>query len=420
MSIIKNYRYAEYSPDEYYFDMIDNTNRSRTWMDILESERVNGAVGIINLSYFSLSTGVLQSATKIHGTWLLSPSYEINGLCIDKSGRLFMDTNNCSSAYSFTEGCPPMYKNGVKDYNYKTADTNGSTHIGFKEDGTVCILLCDKDNGISSEDANQVLLDAGCKDILRMDGSWSSHGSLGLNEVCSPSEYRYDRLYLIIYKKNTTITPTHKITLDVYGNFTEELHPMSWAMVEKLQSAFNRQNMEAMIDVFKEGYDLYSELRAKQSNNWKANICLTIDADYIEGTKARVTSSSAGSTAGRNILAANILSAFKAAGMECNDEVTHDMNIIMLAKTNAVANFIRYNDELLSSDYVMDAAVEATVKGVCDYLGVIYVEPPEEPVEKTSFEKLKDAAIFPEDVNEDDELTYEELAEILNNLGFVD
>lgn len=420
MSIIKNYRYAEFNPDDYYFDIIDNTDRSLTWMDILKNERSKGAVGIINLSYFSLGTGVLQSATKIHGEWLLNPSYQINGLCIDKNGRLFMDTNNCSSAYSYTEGCPPMYKNGTKDYNYKSFERNGSTHIGFKKDGTVCILLCDKDNGISSDDANQVLLDAGCIDILRMDGSWSSHGSLGLNEVCSPSEYRYDRLYLVIYKRGCTIMPTHKITLDVYGNFPEEIHPMSWSMVRKLQSAFNRQNMEAMIDVFPENYSLKSELRAKQSNKWNADICLTIDADYIESEKARVTSSSAGSTAGRNILASKILASFKETGIDCNDTVTHDMNIVMLANTNAVANFIRYNDELLASEYIMDAAVEATVKGVCDYLGVEYIEPPEEPVEKSSFEKLKDASIFPEDAKEDDELTYEELAEILNNLGFVD
>lgn len=416
----KNYRYMEFDQNLYHFDMIENTAMTKTWMDILEEEKSKRAVAIVNLSYFSLTDGSLQSATKIHGTWKKSPSYQINGLCIDQNGRLFVDNTYCEDAYSFTEGCPPMYTNGNKDYAYNTFPTNGATHIGVKEDGTVCILVCDKDRGISSTNANQIMLDAGCVDVLRMDGSWSSHGSLGVNEVCSPSQYRYDRLYLVVYKNDTIqlMNYTHKVTLDVYGDYSQATHPVSWEVVTRMQAALNRNGIEAMFSNYPEVEVFNSALRAKQSNTWKADICLSIDADLIDGNKAKIISSAAGTTAGRNIMAGEIISALKMYDIPCNDAVTHDKNIIMLASTNATANFIRYNNSAMASnEEVMDTIVEATVEGICNYLGKDYIAP-SNTIEDL-VEELKDSGIYPQDVTKDTQVTYGALTNVLEALGLI-
>ena len=422
--IPKNYRYAEFDKNRYYFGLYDNKGCDKTWMEILDEEKKNGAIGIINTSYFSLSTGDFQSATKIDGQWLHDPKWLIYGICINKDGYMSCGTYEDANAFSFTEGCPPQYINKAKSYNYTVYDTNGSTYIGFKEDGTICLLLCDKDNGISSKEADEVMLDAGCIHVIRMDGSWSSHGKLGYNEICSPSQYRYDRLYLIIYDKLYQAPRTnYKITLDCYGDFSPSEHPVTRKMVNKLQEIFNRQGIECMISTFEDNYNLDSNLRAKQSNTWKADISLSIDADLIDDSKARVTSSSAGANAGRNVMGACIIKALTEAGIDCKDEVTHDRQIIMLPKPNAIANFIRYNDPLMTTDnYIFEAAAEATVKGVCDYLDLEYIEPPEtdkptEDEEKTNFEMYQEAGIFSEGVQPTDAISYEEFADILAKLG---
>lgn len=416
--IPKNYRYIELDQSRYYFDMYDNEDRKRTWMDILNEFRPKGAIGIINLSYFSLTNGSLQSAVKIHGKWKKDPKWEIYGICIDENGRMFAGTYK-NESYSYTDGCPPQYVNGTKSYNYTKYGTNGNTYIGFKPDGTVCLMVCDKDNGQSSENADSIMLDAGCNTIIRMDGSWSSHGELGFNEVCSPSEYRYDRTYLIIYDRQAIIPRTnYKVTLDVYGDYSETQHPITWSIVRKLQEEFTRQGIESMISTYPDQFNLSSYLRADQSNTWKADVCLSIDADTIDGDKAKVISSSAGETAGRNIMAGNIIAELKNAGFSCNDTVTHNRSIIMLPNTNAKSNFIRYNEPLIETDYIMKSAVIATVKGVCKYLNVDYIES-EEDKEPTLFEKYQNAGIISSDKSPDDAVTYEELVSIFDKLGFV-
>ena len=417
--IPKNYRYVELDQSRYYFDMYDNEKRNKTWMDILDEFRPKGAIGIMNLSYFSLSDGSLQSAVKIHGEWKKNPSWLSYGVCIDKNGRMYVDTYQ-SNPYSYTDACPSQYVNGEKSYNYTKFSTNGNTYIGFKPDGTICLMLCDKDNGQSSVNADTIMLDAGCNHIMRMDGSWSSHGQLGFNEICSPSEYRYDRLYLIIYDREAAMPRTkYKVTLDVYGDYSEDQHPLTWKIIRELQNEFTRQGIESMTSIYPDQFNLSSYLRAKQSNTWKADVCLSIDADFIDDDKAKVISSSAGETAGRNIMAGLIIEELKNAGFACNDTVTYNRSIIMLPNTNAKSNFIRYNDSLMETDYIMQSAVEATVKGVCRYLNVEYIEKEseDEDIEPTLFERYQNAGIIPDNVDPTDVLTYEELISILDKLG---
>lgn len=388
------YNLKEYPQSRYYFDMYDNTNRDKNWMGILEENMVgpNGGalVGIVNLSYFSLADGSLQSAVKLHGTWLRDYQYTgLAGIGLDANGKMKPAYPN-EDNYSFTDGCPPMYMYGEKTDNYGSYPTNGYTGIGITSDGSsVCIIQADKDQGITSEQANTIFLEKGYTSIFRMDGSYSSHGRLEMGKVCSPSQYRVDRLYLLIYDREADYVRDkyYRITLDPYGDFSPTSHPKTWEMVNILQSKFIEQNIDCMISTFPDNYNMGSNIRAKQSNTWLANICLSIDADQIDsnsmsvsitssngttGNRISVVSSSAGSTAGRNILANAFIDAFKNANYQTKD-LSHDNGIVMLSNTTATANFMRFNQPDISTETMNDLS-DIIVKTVCSYLGINYID----------------------------------------------
>ena len=385
------YNIKEYPQDRYYFDMYDNTNRDKNWMTILKEHMIGpkgGAIaGIVNLSYFSLTDGSLQSAVKLHGEWLKDYQYTgLAGIGIDTDGRM-KPVYPVDDVYSFTDGCPPMYMYGNTTDNYGQYASNGYTGIAIKSDlSSVCIIQADKDQGITSEEANQIFLDKGYNSIFRMDGSYSSHGRLEMGEVCSPSQYRVDRLYLLIYDREASAVRDEyfRVTLDPYGNFSPTSHPKTWEMINILQSRFIEQNIDCMISTFPDNYNLDSRIRAKQSNTWLANICLSIDADQIDSKTSitasnningiSVVTSSAGSTAGRNILANAFIDAFKNGNYSAND-LSHDSAIMMLSYTTAVANFIRFNQSNMTTEVMHDLS-NIIVETVCNYLGIDYICPP--------------------------------------------
>ena len=344
------YNIKEYPQDRYYFDMYDNTNRDKNWMTILKEHMIGpkgGAIaGIVNLSYFSLTDGSLQSAVKLHGEWLKDYQYtSLAGIGIDTDGKM-KPAYPVDDVYSFTDGCPPMYMYGNKTDNYGQYASNGYTGIAIKSDlSSVCIIQADKDQGITSEEANQIFLDKGYTSIFRMDGSYSSHGRLEMGKVCSPSQYRVDRLYLLIYDREASAVRDEyfRVTLDPYGNFSPTSHPKTWEMINILQSRFIEQNIDCMISTFPDNYNLDSRIRAKQSNTWLANICLSIDA-------------------------------FKKGNYSTND-LSHDSAIMMLSYTTAVANFIRFNQSNMTTEVMHDLS-NIIVETVCNYLGIDYICPP--------------------------------------------
>ena len=60
-------------------------------------------------------------------------------------------------------------------------------------------LIASKDAGMTTAECCSALLKAGCSDIFRFDGSWSSQGSLGPNKNLDPSQERKVAVYLLIY-----------------------------------------------------------------------------------------------------------------------------------------------------------------------------------------------------------------------------
>ena len=186
-----------FSQDEYTFRMYHNTKK-KSWQQI---KRETGCYGIINTAYFNMITFAVDSNTMIAKKWLFGPTYHEYGLCVDADGKLTVGTEK-EAAYDFTVGLPPCYINGQK-YSTKEHGRNGASFVGVAKNGDVTCLIADKSNGMTTAECCAALLKAGCSDIFRFDGSWSSQGSLGPGKDLDPAQERKVAVYLLIFKKTS-------------------------------------------------------------------------------------------------------------------------------------------------------------------------------------------------------------------------
>lgn len=189
-----------FSQDKFYFRMYHNTGK-KTWQKIKQE---TGCYGLINTAYFNMSTFAVDSSTMIAQKWLYGPDYHEYGLCIDKTGKLTVGTEK-EATYDYTVGLPPCYINGKKYGAYQEYGKNGATFVGVHSNGDVSCLMASKDSGKTTAQCCAALLNLGCKDIFRFDGSWSTQGNLGPGMDLDPSQERKVVIYLLIFQKGTEI-----------------------------------------------------------------------------------------------------------------------------------------------------------------------------------------------------------------------
>ena len=433
MSAPKVYQIAEFPNDKYRFDIVDNPSCAKTWKQLFEAEQANGAVGIINLGYFGLSGGGYASGCKIHGTWMCNPVYDAYGICIDEDGNAFVGTGKEDNAYSYSEAVPAYTVNGEEMNRDQTWTANGTTTLGFKDGNLVC-MLCDKDNGQSTSEQIAAMEEYGCQTILRMDGSWSSHGKLGYGKVVQPSQMRKDRSYMIIYDRNY-VAPrtTKKLTLDPYGVTDDE---NTFAVCDEIKKALEEvEGIECMITRYRDNPDLDNSLRADQSNQWGANLVFGINVsgastDDIDAVTAAWTNKST-STAFKfaTLIAENV----KEAGMKTSDSPAVMSTDPILKETTACAAMVVFVGDY-STEEARKPVVEIAVKSICEQLGVEYIEintEPEEPVDpifkddpfmmydkdtNTKFQELKSLGIFSADIQIQEVVRYGDLTNVIYRL----
>lgn len=215
-----------FSQNDYTFRMHHNTKK-KSWQQI---QKETGCYGIINTAYFSMSNFSVDSNTMIAKKWLFGPTYHEYGICVDSAGRLTVGTEK-EATYDFTVGLPPCYINGKK-YSTTEHGRNGASFIGVSKTGDVTCLIASKDAGMTTAECCSALLKAGCSDIFRFDGSWSSQGSLGPGKDLDPSQERKVAVYLLINKK-TDDTPNIVKPIETPEAFTGS------PLVKSIQSALN-------------------------------------------------------------------------------------------------------------------------------------------------------------------------------------
>lgn len=204
---MSKYELAVWPQDKYRFSLFDNAQGLQTTKAVLAAHP--GAVGAINLWYFSMvdqpAAGVKRwdhqnGGVKLRGKWVYE-KYDFPGLCIDKDGHMSVG-GKADAVWDYTACVQADYINGQRT-NTKAWPRNGVTYTGQRTDGAWVGLVASVDNGLTSQEAVNILLAAGCVTILRWDGSWSSQGQLLPGQVIKPSQHRAVRGWLIIYPRDT-------------------------------------------------------------------------------------------------------------------------------------------------------------------------------------------------------------------------
>ena len=396
--------------NKYRFQLYDNVNRL-TWQQI---QKKTGCCALCNLWYFNMVTYSYDVGVMLDGEWERPPEYDWPGICIDKEGRV--TTGGIGDAeWGYAASVQADYLDG-RGNSYVTWGANGVTYTGLTAAGDVVILLCPRDTPMDSTEAVAAMLDAGCVDILRWDGSWSSQGSLGPGMDVQPSQRRICRGWLLVYERSDEETDNDKEDKPVSGKKTVCLDPghgpgtvngspdgtykereFAWDMGQRVKALLEAQGVEVVLTRTEDNKPSLTE-RAAVSNQAGAD-CLVSLHSNAEGSnklwgsaRGLMAYTSAGPTnAPRNVLARDIIDRMKEAGVLVRSTpVAYNIDLTVLVKADAPACLIEYgfhtNREdvaLLKDSAYRDKLAAATARGICDWLGVDYAEPqqPEEPAE---------------------------------------
>jgi hypothetical protein len=188
--------------DKFCFGMYHNTGK-KTWQKIKQE---TGCYGLINTAWFSLTKYTIDSQTMIDGKWLNSSEWNGYGLCINDEGYMTVG-KSWNATKDYTVALPACYIDGKKHSTYEDKPKNGVSFVGTKKNGDVVCLISSKDDGMTTAEVCKVMLNEGCINILRFDGSWSSQGSLGDGLDVDPSQERKAAIYLLIFKKGANGKP---------------------------------------------------------------------------------------------------------------------------------------------------------------------------------------------------------------------
>lgn len=189
------YKIAKFPQSKYRFQLYDNTDRM-TWQQI---QQKTGCCALCNLWYFDMRTYQHDVGVMLDGKWVRSPQYTWPGICIDRDGRVTTG-GTADAIWGYAASVQADYLDGRRN-SYVDWEKNGVTYTGLTATGDVVILLCPRDTPMNSKEAVKAMLDAGCTDILRWDGSWSSQGSLGPGKDVQPSQRRICRGWLLVFER---------------------------------------------------------------------------------------------------------------------------------------------------------------------------------------------------------------------------
>lgn len=463
---MSEYKFGIYPQDQYRFRIFDNVNRLKDWPEVMIAAGPD-CVGAVNLAYFAMDDvpgkGIKafdhQSAIMVAGKWGYKPEYHEYGICIDADGRMTLGTERDATC-DYAVALPPVVIDGA-DYNTTNFRSNGVTYTGLRRDGAVVVLVSTRDNGLTSNQAKQIMLSAGCVHIFRWDGSWSSRGCLGPGQELTPSQYRRVRSWLLIYKrrdygdkkedkpvsKTVCLDPGHGV--ESPGKCSPDKsyyeHEFALDMARRIQTHLKRCGVRVVLtrtdehcptgkadtnDLLKRvaisdaaGADLFVSIHSNASGN-----------EWSNASGLMIYTSAGPETASRNVAAKAVLSRMTAAGVELRGSpLVHDIELVVTRKTVAPAMLIEYGfhtsrtevERLKKSSYRAKLA-EATAKGVCDFLGVAWTaESAGEGMDTgvadwaaTAWEKAKSKGVL-DGTRPTDPVTRQELAVVLDRLNLI-
>lgn len=437
-----NCKIAKFPQSKYRFQLYDNADRL-TWQQI---QKKTGCCALCNLWYFDMNTYRHDVGVMLEGQWVRPAAYDWPGICIDRNGRVTTG-GTADAAWDYAASVQADYLDGRRN-SYVTWEANGVTYTGLTAAGDVVILLCPRDTPMDSKEAVAAMLEAGCADILRWDGSWSSQGSLGPGLDVDPSQERRVRSYLLVFEKDKEEKPVsdRKIvcldpghgpgTVNGSPDGTYKEKEFAWDMGQRVKALLEKQGVAVVVTRTENTKPSLTE-RAAVSNSAGADCLVSLHSNAEGGSgwgsaRGLMAYTSAGPTnAPRNVLARAVIERMQEAGVLVRSApLAYNIDLTVLVEADAPACLIEYgfhtNKEdtaLLKDSTYRDKLAAATARGICDWLGVGWAETaePEEPADwaAEAWKKAYNSGIL-DGARPADSVTRQELAVVLDRLGLLD
>lgn len=332
----------------------------------------------------------------------------------------------------------------------------GRSAIGLK-DGTLC-LYCSSDNSKDAKTPEQLrdeLHSLGWDSAVMLDGGGSSQCNFNGQTIKSD---RYVHNWICVFKKKDADNqPTKedqhmkKVCLDPGhgpgcvngspdGSYKED--KFAWDLCSRVKLLLEKySDVSVVLTRGESGYPSLTD-RATVSNNNNVDAFVSVHSNatgsggWNDASGLMIYTSQGPMSADRNVLAADLIAQFKAAGVSVRENPILHEGYTVLVKTNAPAVLIEYgfhtnktDVEKLNNDTYRDTLADATAKGICQFLNVEYKKQPDttqptdsnKPSEwaEASWEKAVKLGIF-DGTNPLNPLTREQAASVLDRLGLLD
>ena len=301
----------------------------------------------------------------------------------------------------------PLIKDGETieklSYAYAQGGKRGRSAMGLK-DGALC-LYCSGDGTADAKTPEQlreelyalgwesaVMLDGGGSSQCDFDGQTIKASRKVHNWICvyTTKEDKEDKPV----KKTVCLDPGHgPDTTNGSPDGTYKEREFAWDLYERIVPLLEAQGVNVICTRTEDTKPSLTE-RATVANNAKADCFISLHTNasgsgWGSPSGLELYTSSGPETAQRNVLAAQLLNAFHAAGVSLWASTVKHEAYTVLTKTNMPAVLIEYGFHTNKSDVALlkdsvyrDQLAEATARGVCKWLGITYQEKEEAPVEK--------------------------------------
>lgn len=370
-------------------------NRGRKGLSVIKRE--TGADYVLNGGLFNpdwtacpllKADGVMQSKT----TWR---AYGF-GWNRTEDISLRLDYENVSNFIS----CVCLLRGGKREKISVTSALDGARQrsaIGLM--GDKLVLYC-TDEGTTPGALQRELEKLGCTDAVMLDGGGSSQCDFCGKQIKAA---RVVHNLLLVYTKKTGEAPEKGdkpvgkkiVCLDPgHGPSTVNGSPdgsykereFAWDMYTRVKPMLERHGIRVVGTRTEDDMPSLTE-RARTANSAGADCFVSLHSNaagsggWYDARGLMIYTSAGPMTAARNVLAADLINAFHAAGVIVRSSpILHELYTV-LVKTNAPACIIEYgfhtNREdaaLLKDSAYRDKLARATAQGVCKYLGISWSE----------------------------------------------
>lgn len=356
-----------------------------------------GAEYIINGTLYDMSTYKAVCHLKSNNIVYCKPNYTTWGYSWNEKEIPTMKV--VANADQNNIACVCMIRNGKKEvmhYDSALGGIRGRSAIGLTENSLV--LYCTKDG--SSEAMTPATLQSkmfslGCKDAIMLDGGGSSQGDFNGNIITSSRKVQ--NLILVYLKKEVDVMSTKKVMLDpghgagcVNGSpdKTYYEHEFTLDFSFRLKKILERCGIEVSM-TRTDSTDISLNERCKKANAiTDLDLLVSVHSNAVGAVDREGWATAKGLSChivakGGNAekAAKAMVKRFKEAGITVRNESVVVSNFQMVRETDAPAVLIEHgfhtNKEevaLLKTDAYRQKLAVAEAKGICDHLGVIYVE----------------------------------------------